>query len=133
MRLALAYLALMLVGSAAWATTPDALLNQLVPAAGGGGAAGAAELGASMGRLMESLMVIFGVYYVLKAILIYARINSGKASAQGDTLGGMMSHFVAGSLAYHSRAFFSMINNTIPMVPDFGRLVYDAELMRALM
>jgi hypothetical protein len=110
----------------------DQIVNNL-PRPGGGGMAAGAELGESIGRLMESLMSIFGIYYTFKGVLIYAKISSGKAGGQGETMGGAVSHLVAGAFAYHSRAFFSMVHNTIPMLPDFGRLVYDAELMRSLM
>ncbi len=124
---------LLFVAFAAFGMPPDIdpSLNGLRPP--GGGTAAGVELGESIGRLMESLMYIFGIYYTFKGVLIYAKISSGKAGGQGETMGGAVSHLVAGALAYHSRAFFSMVHNTIPMLPDFGRLVYDAELMRSLM
>lgn len=98
-----------------------------------GASEGAMAMGASIGRLAEALTTIFGIYYSFKSVLIYLRMASGKAQGQGETFGGMMSHFVAGVLAYHSRTFFQVVHNTVPMIPDFGKLVYDAELWRSLM
>lgn len=98
-----------------------------------GSSASAARMAAELGKLFESLVLIFGVYYALKSVLIYSRVVSGRGAGQQENMGSVASHFVAGVVAYHSRAFFNMVHNTIPMIPDFGRLVYDAELMMGLM
>lgn len=98
-----------------------------------GSSASAARMAADLGRLFESLVLIFGVYYALKSVLIYSRVVSGRGAGQQENMGSVASHFFAGVVAYHSRTFFSMVHNTIPMIPDFGRLVYDAELMMGLM
>lgn len=105
------------------------------PMSGGssGSSASAARMAAELGRLFESLVLIFGIYYALKSVLIYSRVVSGRGAGQQENMGSVASHFVAGVVAYHSRAFFNMVHNTIPMIPDFGRLVYDAELMMGLM
>lgn len=99
----------------------------------GSGAGSALAMGQSIGRLAEALTVIFGIYYCFKAVLIYMRMASGRAQGQGESLGGMMAHFVAGVFAYYSREFFSVVHNTVPMIPDFGVMVYDAALWRSLM
>ena len=99
----------------------------------GSGAGSALAMGQSIGRLAEALTVIFGIYYCFKAVLIYMRMASGRAQGQGESFGGMMAHFVAGVLAYYSREFFSVVHNTVPMIPDFGVMVYDAALWRSLM
>jgi hypothetical protein len=115
----------------------DSVVNGGVIASPTGGAsatsAGAANLARSLGKLAEVLTTIFGVYYALKSVLIYSRVVSGRGAGQQDSMGSVLSHFVAGIFAYHSRAFFIMVHNTIPMIPDFGKLMYDAELMLGLM
>lgn len=98
-----------------------------------GGSGSSMAMGMAVGRLLEALTVIFGVYYSFKAVLIYLKMASGKAQGQGENFGGMMSHFVAGVIAYHSRTFFAVVHNTVPMIPDFGVMLYDAELWRSLM
>lgn len=95
-------------------------------------ATSALAMAKSIGALFETLTLIFGLYYVLKSIFMYSRIVSGKSMGQ-DNLGGVASHFLAGTLAYYSRAFFITVHNTVPMIPDFGKLIYDAELMKSLM
>lgn len=100
---------------------------------GTSGSTTALAMGQSIGRLAESLTIIFGIYYAYKSVLIYMRMASGRAQGQGDNFGGMMAHFVAGVLAYYSREFFAVVHNTIPMIPDFGVMVYDAALWRSLM
>ncbi len=100
---------------------------------GGSSVASSLAMGQAIGRLAEALTGIFGIYYSFKAVLIYLRMASGRAQGQGENFGGMMAHFVAGVLAYHSREFFAVVHNTVPMIPDFGTMVYDAALWQSLM
>jgi len=103
------------------------------PPTGGssGGMAAAQELAADFGALIENITTIAGIWFAFQSALIWNAMTSG--TAQDATLGSFFSHFFAGVLAYHSRAFFGMAHNTIPMIPDFGRLVYDAQLMNSLL
>ena len=117
----------------AFADMDDVLNGGPIGGGNSGSSASAARMAADLGKLFESLVLIFGVYYALKSVLIYSRVVSGRGAGQQENMGGVVSHFTAGVVAYHSRAFFNMVHNTIPMIPDFGRLVYDAELMMGLM
>lgn len=126
---------LLMIAQVALAGPSEPLLNGGLLGGGGtsSGSSSALAMGQSIGRLAEALTIIFGIYYCFKSVLIYMRMASGRAQGQGETFGGMMAHFVAGVLAYYSREFFSVIHNTIPMIPDFGVMVYDAALWRSLM
>lgn len=115
-------------------TFADPLLNGGAIGGGSSGSNGSsAAMATAIGNLFESLVTIFGIYYTLKSMLIYARVVSGRGAGQQDNMGSVLSHFAAGVIAYYSRVFFAIVHNTVPMIPDFGRLVYDAELMLGLM
>lgn len=115
-------------------TFADPLLNGGVIGGGSSGSSGSsAAMVTAIGALAESLVTIFGIYYAVKSMLIYARVVSGRGAGQQDNMGAVASHFLAGVIAYHSRYFFAIVHNTVPMIPDFGRLLYDADLMLGLM
>ncbi|WP_455233571.1 hypothetical protein [Geopseudomonas aromaticivorans] len=91
-----------------------------------------ADLARAFGGLIESYATIVGIWYAFRSVIIFTMVTSGRAQ-QGQSVGTMLSTFTAGVLAFNSREFFDLVNNTIPMIPDFGKLVYDAELMLSLM
>jgi hypothetical protein len=123
--------ALATCGSMDCVLTGGGIANPSSP--GGASAAASAAMARSLGKLVEMLTTIFGIYYSMKAVMIYAQLVSGRAAGQQHNFGSVLSHFVAGVFAYHSRAVFTTVHNTVPMIPDFGRLMYDAELMLGLM
>ncbi|CAI9898766.1 TPA: hypothetical protein ACF3R6_003294 [Pseudomonas aeruginosa] len=110
---------------------PDSAVNKPPTGISSSAIEAAQKMAAEFGALIENVNTIVGIWFAFQACLIWGHMTQG--SSRDATFGGFLSHFVAGVLAYHSRAFFAMAHNTIPMIPDFGKLVYDGTLMNALL
>jgi len=104
----------------------------LIMSGSGSASAITGDTALAFGSLIKSYAQIVGVWYALRSAVIFSLIAGGKGAGQ-YTPGSVVTHFVAGTLAYNSDDFFEMVHNTIPMIPDFGRLIYDAELLLSLM